>query len=185
MCSAVRPSRRDRSNRSDTSRARDRAATSIWAANWGTLSGAFSSATCSVSAEARIELTGVLSSWEALVTKSRRTSSTRRRSVMSDTTTSARPSSKGDTITRSTRAGRPCSRSMSTTVRLVPGPPHHLLDPERHHLGQCLRHRPEQVDQGSVGIETSSAASTSSVPWGRASSTTSSVRRSPLTSSRR
>ena len=75
--------------------------------NWQAMSGSSSAPSSRVSALARITVTGVRSSWDALATKSRLMPSTWRRAVMSCSSTIWPPSDGRATRADSTLGGGP------------------------------------------------------------------------------
>ena len=114
-------SSRERSSRSDTMRDSRRASRSSCSVKRRAAGGSSIAPARSVSAAARIDETGVFSSWEAFATKSRRTRSRRRASVTSRTTTRTEPSSPtGIAAARSQRAGAPVSASARMTAPVNP-----------------------------------------------------------------
>ena len=124
-------SSRERSRRSATMRDSRIASRSSCTANRATSSGSSSTTCRRVSAAAWIVAAGVLSSWDAFATKSRRTASSWRCSVTSRTTTRVAPSAAGVIVPRSQRVGTPVStrtefgfaraRLSSIAVRKVKG----------------------------------------------------------------
>ena len=149
--SSLPDSSRDRSSRSATIRDRRIASRSNCDANRGTAAGSRCATDTSVSAAAWIEAAGVLSSCEALATKSRRTASMRRVSVMSVTTSRMEPSLPvGVTAARSHRVGSSRPNSIVPDAVRPGDAPEHLSQGGRIELVDGLRAGAQMPHEGVV-----------------------------------